>query len=95
MSKHTPTPYRVGDAGRTVFGPPNGNPIPETVAHTNRANAAFIVSACNNHDALVAALSMLLEAFATNAPRSDSANDAIKQARSALSAARQTQGEAK
>jgi len=31
-SKHTPGPWRIGDAGRTVFGPPNGQPAPEVVA---------------------------------------------------------------
>lgn len=55
-TNHTPTPWRIGDAGRTVFGPPNGNPSPETVAHTSRANAAHIVRCVNGHDALVAAL---------------------------------------
>ena len=43
---HTPGPWRIGDAGRTVFGPPNGNPSPETVAHcTSRANASLIAAA--------------------------------------------------
>lgn len=32
-SFHTPGPWRVGDAGNTVFGPPNGNPAPEVVAN--------------------------------------------------------------
>jgi len=50
---HTPTPWRIGDAGRTVFGPPNGNPSPETVAHTTRADAAFIVRAVNSHAAFM------------------------------------------
>ena len=27
--KHTQGPWRVGDAGASVFGPPNGNPSPE------------------------------------------------------------------
>lgn len=35
--KHTPGPWRVGDAGATVFGPPNGNPSPETVATVRKA----------------------------------------------------------
>jgi hypothetical protein len=46
MSAHTPAPWRIGDAGLTVFGPPNGNPSPETVAATrNRANARLIAAA--------------------------------------------------
>lgn len=50
----TARPWRVGDAGATVFGPPNGNPAPETVASVrNRANAAIIVRAVNAHEAMV------------------------------------------
>lgn len=47
MSKHTPGPWRVGDAGTAVFGPPNGNPSPETVAANIRtkANAQLISAA--------------------------------------------------
>jgi hypothetical protein len=45
-TQHTPAPWRIGDAGITVFGPPNGNPSPETVAATrNRANARLIAAA--------------------------------------------------
>ncbi len=29
-AQHTPGPWRIGDAGYTVFGPPNGNPSPES-----------------------------------------------------------------
>lgn len=47
-TQHTPTPYRIGDAGLTVFGAPNGNPSPETVAKClTRANAQFVLRACN------------------------------------------------
>lgn len=42
----TPAPWRIGDAGHTVFGPPNGNPSPETVARNlSRANARLIAAA--------------------------------------------------
>jgi phosphoribosylamine-glycine ligase len=45
-TKHTAGPWRVGDAGATVFGPPNGNPSPETVARvTKKANARLIAAA--------------------------------------------------
>jgi hypothetical protein len=51
---HSPTPFRVGDAGHTVFGPPNGNPSPLIIAQQLRpADARFITRACNSHDALV------------------------------------------
>ena len=54
---HTPTPWRVGDAGHTIFGPPNGKPSPETVATMkDRDNAALIVRAVNSHEALVEAI---------------------------------------
>ena len=43
---HTPGSWRVGDAGLTVFGPPNGQPSPETIATVrSRANAALIAAA--------------------------------------------------
>jgi len=43
---HTPGPWRVGDAKVTVFGPPNGNPSPETIASIRKgANAALIAAA--------------------------------------------------
>jgi len=61
-SKHTATPWRIGDAGHTVFGPKTDNPSPETVAHNiKRENAAFIVKACNNFDQLVASVQNLLD----------------------------------
>lgn len=45
MSKHTPGPWRIGDAGYTVFGPPNGNPSPETVAATTHKKNARLIAA--------------------------------------------------
>jgi hypothetical protein len=47
---HTPGPWRIGDAANTIFGPPNGNPSPETVATLaptprRRANARLIQAA--------------------------------------------------
>lgn len=54
--KHTALPWRIGDAGQTVFGPPNGSISPTTIAHTIRADAAYIVLACNAYPALVEAL---------------------------------------
>ena len=33
MNKHTLGPWRVGDAGNTVFGPPNGRPSPQTICN--------------------------------------------------------------
>lgn len=41
----TPGPWRVGDAGSTVFGPPNGNPSPKTVARVLRRPDARLIAA--------------------------------------------------
>jgi hypothetical protein len=52
--KHTPTPWRVGDAGFTVFGPKTDQPSPVTIAPCkSKANAAHIVKCVNLHDELV------------------------------------------
>jgi hypothetical protein len=51
------TEWRVGDAGHTIFGPPNGTPTPEVIASVERReHAQLIVRAVNAHDALLAAL---------------------------------------
>ncbi len=59
-AQHSPLPWRTGDLYHTVFGPPNGNPCPEIIATVNRgnvkANATFIVRACNNAERLAEAL---------------------------------------
>lgn len=49
-AKHTPGPWRVGDAAHTVFGPPNGNPAPARIADITdkghrHANARLIAAA--------------------------------------------------
>lgn len=72
MSAPQPTPgqWCVGDAGCTVFGPPNGNPSPEIIATIatrpfpspkQRANAALIASA----PALAAEVAQLRAALAS------------------------------
>ncbi len=52
-SKHTPGPWRVGDAGFTVFGPPNGTPSPETIAtvRQGKINARLIAAAPDLYEA--------------------------------------------
>ena len=58
-TKHTPGPWRVGDAGASVFGPKD---LPVTVAklvHPNSANARLIAAAPELLDALM----QLLQAF--------------------------------
>ena len=62
---HTPGPWRVGDAGNTIFGPPNGNPSPQTIAHLSvidhAANARLIAAAPEMLEALRDALECLLD----------------------------------
>lgn len=43
--KQTPGPWRIGDAGLTVFGPANGQPSPETVAHVRKRSDARLIRA--------------------------------------------------
>jgi hypothetical protein len=46
MSNHTPGPWRVGDAGATVFGPPRKPRLPEIIATCrNRENTRLIAAA--------------------------------------------------
>lgn len=47
-SRHTPEPWRVGDAGFTVFGPKDSIPVPLTIATLRNAyNTRRIVSCVN------------------------------------------------
>lgn len=58
MSQHTPGPWRIGDAGHTVFGPKTDAPAPTMVAQRlTRANARLIAAAPD----LLAALEDLLD----------------------------------
>ena len=78
--KRTPGPWRIGDAGFTVFGPPNGNPSPETIATTkNSANASLMAAAPE----LLEALYELL-AWQSTAPQKyiEAAHKAIAKAES-------------
>ena len=66
-TKHTPGPWRVGDAGHTVFGPPRADkPCPEIIAQSLRiANARRIVQCVNAHDALVEAVEAAIQTIRT------------------------------
>ena len=47
-------PLRVGDAGHTIFGPPNGNISPQIIANDLfPTHAQYIVRAVNSHEALL------------------------------------------
>ena len=64
---HTPGPWRIGDAGNTIFGPKNGNPSPERVATIH--GGKIDQSACDRlltmqaNARLIAAAPELLEAL--------------------------------
>lgn len=70
MSKHTPTPYE--DTGNSEVIKIQDAINLQTVAFLkpgyphNKANAEFIVNACNNHDRLEANNKELKECMATN-----------------------------
>ncbi len=62
-NSHTPGPWRVGDAGQTIFGPLSSNPSPVTIAQLpaqtprcgqdeRRANARLISAAPDLLEAL-------------------------------------------
>lgn len=54
-SRHTPLPYRIGDAGHTIFGPKSDRLSPLTVASVRHpADARFILEAVNNYEAICA-----------------------------------------
>lgn len=75
---HTPGRWRVGDAGATVFGPPNGNPAPEIIATVRRkANARLIAAAPD----LLAALERLCNYVSVAPP--DSTGQAMVKLRAA------------
>ena len=67
-TQHTPTPWAA--SGVTVYGSDGGarNTVADTTCcgsmtrEADEANAAFIVRAVNSHDALVAAVTMVLDA---------------------------------
>lgn len=56
---HTPTPYRQDpNEGLFIFAKDNAKPIAKV---TSKSTAAFIVRACNAHEALVGALKLHLQ----------------------------------
>lgn len=55
-NKHTPGPYRYDDTWGIVYGDDDKE---MAACHSNKADAAFIVRACNAHDDLLAALEAL------------------------------------
>lgn len=67
MSKFS-TGWRVGDAGFTVFGPPNGNPAPEVIANVKKKENSRLISAAP--DLLEACRAAIQLTVCNNAPGS-------------------------
>jgi hypothetical protein len=81
MSEHTTGPWRIGDAGVTVFGPPNGNPSPKTVANVkSKADAKLIAAAPELLDAAMAALDYYAQTGNDDAPTAVELRAAIAKA---------------
>jgi len=59
---HTPVPWRVGDAGRTVFGPPQGIP-PLVVADVRDRRDSHLIAASPDGFALIDTLNAILTQF--------------------------------
>lgn len=66
---HTPTPWRSKPSVPYIYGAAGGH----AAEARNPANRAFIVRACNAHDDLVAALTVMIDAYDMDAliPKSD------------------------
>ena len=60
--KMTPGPWRIGDAGHTVFGPPTGDPCPEVIASVRRRSDARAIQTLPE---LVEASKVLCEHYTT------------------------------
>lgn len=75
MTNHTPTPWAVTpchtDINAYRIWDVHGNYLNEPFMEEREANAAFIVKAVNNHEALVGALEYLVEYGLTSGPRSN------------------------
>lgn len=76
---YTPTPYRQDPReGLFIFAVGNAKPIAKV---TSKSTAAFIVRACNAHEALVAVATKISEFYAgTDAPIGTLASEALKYA---------------
>lgn len=96
LAKRTLGPWRIGDAGKTVFGPFTAEPCPVTVARMpeasprcgadeRKANALLIAAAPEMAMAALSAREMLGEMLRTAA--SNDQADAIDEVSSALTAA--------
>lgn len=90
--KHSPLPWRVGDAGATVFGPKtHDGSFPKVVASRLRGDdSRFIVRACNLHYELLDACEAMLKFLSSNCAMDNLENQSAmaKIARDAISKAK-------
>ena len=74
MSAHTPPPWILNSDGEVITSMNRDVCVTHAFDETDRANAAFIVTACNAHDELVAALELAeveMRYGGFNVPQSD------------------------
>lgn len=62
-AKHTPGPWRVGDAGATVFGPKTDAPAPKTIAHVGKLLPLIVSEETHENARLIAAAPTLYNAL--------------------------------
>lgn len=62
-AQHTPGPWRIGDAGQTVFGPKSDQPSPITIATLPGETPRVATSERKANACLIAAAPELLEAL--------------------------------
>ena len=90
---HTSGPWRIGDAGHTIFGPPTGEPAPQRIADLapvdRKANARLIAAAPD----MLAALNLILFAATDDADTNDGRVDRAAVAALARSAIRKATGD--
>jgi hypothetical protein len=60
-ANHTPSEWRIGDAGNTIFGPKSDSPSPVVVAYVGTAGGNLAAKRANAH--ILAAAPELLEAL--------------------------------
>lgn len=85
-ASHTPGTWRVGDAGNTIFGPPNGNPSPETIARNVSRRYARLIAAAP--ELLEACESFIAKASVLGPLQGATWHTEVQQARAAITKAK-------
>lgn len=85
--KHTTGPWRTGDRFTTIFGPPDGNPIPLVIAGlgaSHPANARLLAAAPEMLEALRRAFNLIKESGFSNGLMEDEFDATLKQIDAAI-----------